>query len=85
MDKMQYRIVITGETIYPVNHRQAVTAFSKIFGVCQREAAELFREAPRMVRGGLSHEQSQKYLRVLQREGIVCMIERDTVTPEKQA
>lgn len=78
MDDEHYQVVLTGELLTTVSQRQAVSEFAHLFGISQGKAADLFREAPCMVRGRLSHEQAIKYQRVLHRKGILSDISRDT-------
>jgi predicted transcriptional regulator len=78
MEEDYYQVVITGDVLASVSHRQAVTEFANLFVISQCEAATYFRTAPCAVRGRLAYDQALKYQRVLQRKGIVCDIVRCT-------
>lgn len=65
---------ITGRLLSSVSSEQAIKAFATLLSISWEEANSRFSAAPCVVRGGLSHDEAAKYQRVLQRQGIECVV-----------
>lgn len=69
---------ITGRLLSSVSSEQAIKAFATLLSISWEEANSRFSAAPCVVRGGLSHDEAAKYQRVLQRQGIECVVIRQS-------
>ena len=77
MDESEKCLVqITGRLLSAIPAEQAIMAFATLLSISWEEANRRFSAAPCVVRAGLSHDEATKYQRVLQRQGIECMVFR---------
>lgn len=82
MDDALYQVIITGQVLAPVPQWRALSAFASLFSITPEEALSRFQTAPCVVRGRLSLELAEKYCRVLQRQGVGCVLQQEELLPQ---
>lgn len=74
MDDILYLVRVTGLATTQFPPQQIIASFARIFCLTIPEAESRLASLPLVVRGNLSHEQAEKYHRVLMRLGVECEI-----------